>query len=179
LKTFLTQIGPTLPLTPDPPVICFFSKWIGWKDYEVPNNHNLKSVCAEKLIFHSPTLCIPAPSTRCRWAHFFRLSHHLHLCLRPLCAGTRAKVEEPRRRRVWPRLVAPASPSDPRHHTTPASSGLAPLDPAERAGGGGARPPRLTGGGGGPPQHRAARGGVPRLTPADPHLHTCLQPLRW
>jgi hypothetical protein len=35
LKTFLTQIGPTLPLTPDPPVI-YFWKWIGWKDYEVP-----------------------------------------------------------------------------------------------------------------------------------------------
>jgi hypothetical protein len=34
LKTFLTQIGPALSLTLDPPVICFW-KWIGWKDYEV------------------------------------------------------------------------------------------------------------------------------------------------
>jgi hypothetical protein len=34
LKSFLTQIGPVLPLTPDSPVICFW-KWIGWNDYEV------------------------------------------------------------------------------------------------------------------------------------------------
>jgi hypothetical protein len=34
LKTFLTQIGFVLPLTPDPTVICFL-KWIMWKDYEV------------------------------------------------------------------------------------------------------------------------------------------------
>jgi hypothetical protein len=35
LKTYLTQIGPVLLLTADPPVICFW-KWIRWKDYEVP-----------------------------------------------------------------------------------------------------------------------------------------------
>jgi hypothetical protein len=32
LKIILTQIGSTVPLTPDPPVIYFY-KWIGWKDY--------------------------------------------------------------------------------------------------------------------------------------------------
>jgi hypothetical protein len=34
LKTFLTQIRPTLPLMSDPPIICFW-KWIGWKEYKV------------------------------------------------------------------------------------------------------------------------------------------------
>jgi hypothetical protein len=47
LKTFLNQIGSTVPLTSDPPVICFW-KWIGWKDYEVPKNRNLESISAKK-----------------------------------------------------------------------------------------------------------------------------------
>jgi hypothetical protein len=59
LKTFLTQIGPTLPLTSDPPVICFW-KWIGWKDYEVPKNRNLESVSAKKIILFSPMPTLPA-----------------------------------------------------------------------------------------------------------------------
>jgi hypothetical protein len=59
LKTFLTQIGLTLLLTSDPPVICF-CKWIGWKDYEVPKNRNLESVSAKNVIFFSPMSVIPA-----------------------------------------------------------------------------------------------------------------------
>jgi hypothetical protein len=58
LKTFLTQIGPTLPLTPDPPVIRFW-KGIRWKDYEVKKNHNLESVSAKNEKFFSPTTCVP------------------------------------------------------------------------------------------------------------------------
>jgi hypothetical protein len=60
LETFLTQIGITLPLTPDPPVICFW-KWIGWKDYEVPKNRNLESVSAKKLIILHPPHVYPPP----------------------------------------------------------------------------------------------------------------------
>jgi hypothetical protein len=52
LKVFLTRIGPVLPLTPDPLVICFW-KWIGWKDYKVPKNRNLESVSAKKWILFS------------------------------------------------------------------------------------------------------------------------------
>jgi hypothetical protein len=62
LKTFLTQIGSTLPLTSDPPVICFW-KWIGWKDYEVPKNHNLESVSVKNELFFSPTRCTPTLCT--------------------------------------------------------------------------------------------------------------------
>jgi hypothetical protein len=58
LKTFLTQIGPALPLTPNPPVICFWN-WIGWKDYEVSKNHNLESVSAKNVMFFSPTPHLP------------------------------------------------------------------------------------------------------------------------
>jgi hypothetical protein len=47
LKIFLTQIRFVLPLTPIPPVICFW-KWIRWKDYEVPKNRNFESVSAKK-----------------------------------------------------------------------------------------------------------------------------------
>jgi hypothetical protein len=64
LKTFLTQIGPTLPLTSDPPVICFW-KWIGWKDYEVPKNRNLESVSAKKIILFSPMPTLPAGPALC------------------------------------------------------------------------------------------------------------------
>jgi hypothetical protein len=63
LKTFLTQFGSALPLTPDPPVI-YFWKWIGWKDYEVPENRNLESVSTKNIILLSPTRRIPAPDTR-------------------------------------------------------------------------------------------------------------------
>jgi hypothetical protein len=59
LKTFLTQIGPVLPLMSDPPIICFW-KWIGWKDYEVLKNRNLESVSAKKnKILFSPHPRIP------------------------------------------------------------------------------------------------------------------------
>jgi hypothetical protein len=63
LTTFLTQIGPTLPLTPDPSVICFW-KWIGWKDYEVPKNHNLERVSTKNELVFSPTRRIPTLCTR-------------------------------------------------------------------------------------------------------------------
>jgi hypothetical protein len=71
LKTFLTQIGVALPLTPDPPVVCFW-KSIGWKDYEVLKNRNLESESARNEFF-SPTTRIPTLCTR--WTHpsFFRL----------------------------------------------------------------------------------------------------------
>jgi hypothetical protein len=63
LKTFLTQIGFILPLTPDPPVICFW-KWIRWKDYELPKNRNLENVSAKNEIFFSPTPQVPTLCTR-------------------------------------------------------------------------------------------------------------------
>jgi hypothetical protein len=68
LKTFLTQIGPALPLTSDQPVISFW-KWIGWKNYEVPKNRNLESVSAKNKLFFSPTCTLPAGCTR--WGRFF------------------------------------------------------------------------------------------------------------
>jgi hypothetical protein len=67
LEIFLTQIGPTLPLTTDPPVICFW-KWIGWKDYEVPKNRNLESVSAKKIFFFSPIRRLTHPRTQL-WTH--------------------------------------------------------------------------------------------------------------
>jgi hypothetical protein len=48
LKTFKTQIGPVLPLTPDPLIICFW-KWIRWNDYEILKNRNLESVSAKNM----------------------------------------------------------------------------------------------------------------------------------
>jgi hypothetical protein len=64
LETFLTQIRPALPLTSDPPVICFW-KWIGWKDYEVPKNRNLESVSAKNDFFLTVPAhtCPPVPAT--------------------------------------------------------------------------------------------------------------------
>jgi hypothetical protein len=64
LKTFLTQIGPTLPLMSDPPVICFW-KWIGWKDYEVRISAKKRNV----FLTHSATTrphvpAIGPPATR-------------------------------------------------------------------------------------------------------------------
>jgi hypothetical protein len=52
-----------VPLTSDPPIICFW-KWIGWKDYEVPKNYNLKSVSAKNELFFSPAPAVPAIHTR-------------------------------------------------------------------------------------------------------------------
>jgi hypothetical protein len=63
LKIFLTKFGATLPLTLDPPVICFW-KWIRWKDYGVPKNRNLEIVSAKNELFFSPTSCIPTLRTR-------------------------------------------------------------------------------------------------------------------
>jgi hypothetical protein len=91
LKTFLTQIGPVLPLTSDPPVICFW-KWIGWKDYEVPKNCNLESVSAKNEILFSPhpripTLLYPQPQR----AHTsFRLGGDRPTLLRSNESPTRA-----------------------------------------------------------------------------------------
>jgi hypothetical protein len=62
LKIFLTQTGPTVPLTPYPRIICFW-EWIEWKDYKVPKNRNLESVL-QKRAFFSPTPSIPACGTR-------------------------------------------------------------------------------------------------------------------
>jgi hypothetical protein len=59
LRTFLTQIGPAVPLTSDPPVVCFW-EWIGWKDYEVPRIRNLESVSAKILIFFHHEVALPA-----------------------------------------------------------------------------------------------------------------------
>jgi hypothetical protein len=47
----------------DPPIICFW-KCIGWKDYEVPKNHNLESVSAKNVMFFSPTPNLPTCGTR-------------------------------------------------------------------------------------------------------------------
>jgi hypothetical protein len=62
LKTFLTKIGSAIPRTSDPSVICFL-KWIRWKDYEVPKNHNLESISAKNELFFSPTQHIPTLRT--------------------------------------------------------------------------------------------------------------------
>jgi hypothetical protein len=53
LKIFLTQIGPTVPLTSDPPVICFW-EWIGWKDYEVPKNAIWRAFLPKRDDFSHP-----------------------------------------------------------------------------------------------------------------------------
>jgi hypothetical protein len=63
LKTFLTQTGPAVPLTPDPPVICFW-KWIYWKDYEVKKSQFGERFYQKNELFFSPTRCIPTLFTR-------------------------------------------------------------------------------------------------------------------
>jgi hypothetical protein len=77
LKTFLTQIGPALPLMSDPPVICFW-KWIRWKDYEVPKNRNLESVSAKIIMFLLPKGCLPTCCT-----HMWTPTHESSLFLYP------------------------------------------------------------------------------------------------
>jgi hypothetical protein len=58
LKTFLTQIGPALPLTPDPPIRLHDDQ-----KAEMAVNRNLGSVSAKNLILfsHTPHLPIPYP----------------------------------------------------------------------------------------------------------------------
>jgi hypothetical protein len=86
LKTFLTQIGSTLPLTPDPLVICFW-KWIWWKDYEVPKNHNLESVSAKNNFFSHRDLFYPPLRTRPP----FPVLHHAN-CSPPSAVAERGKI---------------------------------------------------------------------------------------
>jgi hypothetical protein len=106
LKTFLTQTTPVVPLTPDPPIMCFW-KWIGWKDYEVPKNRNLESVSAKKLIFLSPSAILPAVCTR--WAH-------------PRLASQRKKIPSPS-----PARKPPPHDADPSHpHTSSPAAAQAP-----------------------------------------------------
>jgi hypothetical protein len=99
LTTFLTQIGPTLPLTPDPSVICFW-KWIGWKDYEVPKNHNLERVSTKNELVFSPTRRIPTLCTRRAHLSLPR-RYPLRIEKKPprLLATTPTRSELPRRRR--------------------------------------------------------------------------------
>jgi hypothetical protein len=97
LKTFLTQIGSALPLTPDPPVICFW-KWIGWKDYEVPKNRNLESISAKNVIFFTQ----PRFTHSCTCVGPTKPAHtHLRYPLGLL------KFPFP----VWPYLTSPKNPS--------------------------------------------------------------------
>jgi hypothetical protein len=67
LKIFLIQIGPALPLTFDPLVVCFWKR-IGWKDYEVPKNRNLESVSVKIIMFLLPKCCLPTYCTH-TWTH--------------------------------------------------------------------------------------------------------------
>jgi hypothetical protein len=92
LKIFLTQIRPALPLTPDPPVICFW-KWIRWKDYEVPKNCNLESVSAKNEILFSPRPCIPAHLYLRRAHTFFPLGGDRPTLLSP--SATRPPAAPP------------------------------------------------------------------------------------
>jgi hypothetical protein len=67
IETFLTQTGPTLPLTPDPPVICIW-KWKGWKDYEVKKMQFGERLCQKRNFFftrrsHTRPLYPPGPPT--------------------------------------------------------------------------------------------------------------------
>jgi hypothetical protein len=59
LKTFLTQFRSALPLTSDPPVICFW-KWIGWKDYKVPKKVQFRERFCQKTEKNSPRPFLPA-----------------------------------------------------------------------------------------------------------------------
>jgi hypothetical protein len=57
LRTFLTQIGSVLPLTPDPLFIFFYvDKVEGLWSTE---NRNLESVSAKNVILLLPTVCLP------------------------------------------------------------------------------------------------------------------------
>jgi hypothetical protein len=97
LQTFLTQIGSALPLTPDPPVICFW-KWIGWKYYEVPKNRNLESISAKNVIFFTQ----PRFTHSCTCVGPTKPAHtHLRYPLGLL------KFPFP----VWPYLTSPKNPS--------------------------------------------------------------------
>jgi hypothetical protein len=108
LKTFLTQTGPALPLTSDPPVVRFL-EWIGWKDYEVPKNRNLKSVSAKNVILLSPTRRIPTPGTR-----------------RTRCIASTVELSPGQSRHATPILLCfsstPLPNPDPCRLTTPTSS---------------------------------------------------------
>jgi hypothetical protein len=63
LKTFLTQIGSTVPLTPDPPVICFW-KWIHGERTMEYQKIAIWRAFLQKRIFSHPTahtrLLVPA-----------------------------------------------------------------------------------------------------------------------
>jgi hypothetical protein len=77
VKTFLTQIELALPLTPDPPITCFW-KWMGWKDYGTTGKTAIavrQRICRALSIGHTAkaTLCrAPTPrrtapiNARCR-----------------------------------------------------------------------------------------------------------------
>jgi hypothetical protein len=74
LKTFLTQIGLGLPLTPDTPVI-YFWKWIGYKDYEVPKNRNLENVSAKNEFFSHKCCSYPPVVPTCGPTLFLSSPH--------------------------------------------------------------------------------------------------------
>jgi hypothetical protein len=56
-RTAKPRFSVVLPLTPDPPVLCFW-KWIGWKDYKVKNRY-LVSVSVKNIMFLLPTVALP------------------------------------------------------------------------------------------------------------------------
>jgi hypothetical protein len=101
LETFFTQFGPALPLTPDPPVVWFW-KWIRWKDYEAPKNHNLKSVSAKnEFFFHPPRVY---PPTYTRRAHATTLACTTRWYT-PSCDAIFAPARPLTRRRAVPGLL--------------------------------------------------------------------------
>jgi hypothetical protein len=129
LKTFLSQIGSTLPLTPDTSVTCFW-KCIGWKDYEVPKNHNLESVCAKNDFFSHhdciyplyPLLDPPGSPTQVQLpsgisiALICRVPPHLHgTPLFPFLPSTGAACPDYRRSQLPNRHAPPLLGTSPRH----------------------------------------------------------------
>jgi hypothetical protein len=62
LKTFLTQIGSTIPLTPDPPVICFW-KWIHGERTMEYQKIAIWRAFLQKRIFFSPHRTYPPART--------------------------------------------------------------------------------------------------------------------
>jgi hypothetical protein len=81
LKTFVTQIQPALPLTPDPPVICYW-KCIRWKDYEVLKITIWRALLPKKRIVFSPGISLPTHRTRIGPTNYFLTNLSTRPCSR-------------------------------------------------------------------------------------------------
>jgi hypothetical protein len=119
LKTFHTQFRPALPLTPDPPVICYW-QWIGWKDYEVQKIANWRYFCQKRHTFfthtHPTRPGVPAGPTTRHPSHSGAVQEESRVRPAPV-------VRPPRRPTTLPRPSLPACvPTSTRfsqHHPSP------------------------------------------------------------